>query len=209
MLPRTILSLLALFSVLILGACTVVPNTIITGTISRERVPLSPINYSSGLVAPDDIVNTPGAATYRANVHEQGVPDRWPAIATVETRLAAGSGAVFVRYRAEITTKAGDIRNNILTIRKESGHFETDDNLADVELYTIGAPADLTFYRSSAGGCRGHSPLFCRSSCLRACRKGGMISLSISKSKARIMARCRVRWWCSRNWILSCRVCLK
>jgi hypothetical protein len=154
-LPRTILSLLALFSVLILGACTVVPNTIITGTISRERVPLSPINYASGLVAPDDIVNTPGAATYRANVHEQGVPDRWPAIATVETRLAAGSGAVFVRYRAEITTKAGDIRNNILTIRKESGHFETDDNLADVELYTIGAPADLIFYRHSAGGLPG------------------------------------------------------
>ncbi len=51
---------------------------------------------------------------------------------------------MFVGYRAAITTKAGEIRNNLLTIRKETGRFETD-NLTDVELYTIGAPQVLIF----------------------------------------------------------------
>jgi hypothetical protein len=104
--------------------------------------------------APDDLVPTPGGIAYRANVHEQGVPDRWPDIETVEIKLASDPEAVFVRYRAEITTRAGEIRNNILTIRKENGHFETD-NIADVELYTIGAPQDLIFSHLMVGGLPG------------------------------------------------------
>ncbi len=152
-----LLSILILLSVLAAGGCTPVTTTSTTPVITGEKIPipLNIENWSSGFVAPDDPVPTPGSAAYRANVHEQGVPDRWPEIETVETRLAAGSRAVFVRYRAEITTKAGEVRNNILTIRKESGRFDTDDNLDDVVLYTIGAPADLVFYRNSAGGLPG------------------------------------------------------
>jgi hypothetical protein len=146
-----------MLSLLAAGGCTPGNMTSTTPAVTGEKipVPLNTLISGSGLIAPDDIVNTPGSAAYRANVHEQGVPNRWPEVETVEIRLAAGSEAVFVRYRAEITTKAGEVRNNIITIRKESGHFETDVYLTDVELYTIGAPADLIFYHSSAGGLPG------------------------------------------------------
>ncbi len=80
MLKRTILSLLALLSILMFSACAGVPNTIITGTISREKVPLSPFSYSSGLAVPDGLVPTPRGITHRANIHEQSVPDRWSKI---------------------------------------------------------------------------------------------------------------------------------
>jgi|WetSurMetagenome_2_1015567.scaffolds.fasta_scaffold22157_2 hypothetical protein len=156
-LKRLLVSVLVVLSVLAAGGCTPGNTTSTAPAVTGEKipVPLNTLMIHSGLIAPDDIVNTPGAAAYRANVHEQGVPDRWLVIETVETRLTAGSEAVFVRSRAEITTKAGEVRNNIITIRKESGHFETIINLADVALYTVGAPADLIFYRSSAGGLPG------------------------------------------------------
>ena len=101
--------------------------------------------------APDDIVVTPGGNAYRANVHQQGVSDKWPPIETVETRLANGSDAVFVRYRSNITTRAGEVRNNLLYVRREGGTFERET----IQLYTVGAPAGMPFLQAQASGLLG------------------------------------------------------
>jgi hypothetical protein len=71
---------------------------------------------ASGVELADDIVTTPGGPAYRANVHEQGVADRWPSIQTTEITLGAGPDAARIRYRNSIETKAGQTRNNILVI---------------------------------------------------------------------------------------------
>ena len=60
---------------------------------------------------PDDIVITPGGPAYRANVHQQGLRNPWPEIQTKTVVLADN---VSVNYRADIETKAGETRNNIV-----------------------------------------------------------------------------------------------
>ena len=117
-----------------------IPVPVLTGSL--------PTNASE---APDDIVVTPGGNAYRANVHQQGVPDKWPSIETVETRLVNGSDAIFVRYRSNITTKAGEVRNSLLYVRKEDGSFERED----IKLYTVGAPTDMQFLQDQAFGLLG------------------------------------------------------
>ena len=65
---------------------------------------------------PDDIVITPGGYAYRANVHEQGVPDKWPPIQTVDVTLTSVNNSLQLNYRAAIDTKAGLTRNNIFRL---------------------------------------------------------------------------------------------
>jgi hypothetical protein len=65
---------------------------------------------------PDDIVITPGGLAYRANVHEQGIPDQWPTIQTTEIVLGTKPDTARIRYRNNIETRAGQTRNSILTI---------------------------------------------------------------------------------------------
>jgi len=95
--------------------------------------------------APDDIVGTPGGSAYRANVHQQDIPDRWPSIETVEAQL---NDSIYVRYRQDITTNAGEIRNNIFNIRKVSGRFEGGES---INLYSAGEiPAGLALGQGAA-----------------------------------------------------------
>ena len=129
------------------------PASSITGTPSPVPLLMARLPTNS-TEAPDDIVPTPGSDAYRANVHEQGVPDKWPSIETVETRLVNGSDAIFVRYRNSITTKAGEIRNNLLYIGKENGRFERY-SLDLIGLYTVGAPPGMQFLRGAAGALPG------------------------------------------------------
>ena len=141
--------------VILAGGCA--PKT--TGTsespeITGERV-LANLSTGIGMIdVPDEITPTPGGDAYRANVHEQGVPDRWPQIDTVETRITANSDAVIVRYRNEIVTKSGEIRNNLLYMRKEAGQFDFQSPNV-VHVYTIGAPQSLRFSREVGGGLPG------------------------------------------------------
>jgi len=65
---------------------------------------------------PDDVVVTPGGYAYRANVHEQGVPDKWPPIQTVDVTLTSVNSTLQLNYRAAIDTKAGLTRNNIFRL---------------------------------------------------------------------------------------------
>jgi hypothetical protein len=151
---KTLIMVLTILVILAGGCTQKVTKTSPATSTTGERVP---VNLSSGigmLDVPDEIVGTPGGETYRANVHEQGVPDRWPEIETVETRITSDSDAALVRYRKDITTKAGEIRNNLLYIRKEAGQFDFQ-NPNVVQLYTIGAPQNLRFSREVGGGLPG------------------------------------------------------
>jgi hypothetical protein len=65
---------------------------------------------------PDDVVATPGGYTYRANVHQQGVPDKWPPIQTVDVTLTSLNDSWQLNYRAAIETEAGQTRNNIFRL---------------------------------------------------------------------------------------------
>ncbi len=103
--------------------------------------------------APDDIVFTPGGSAYRANVHEQGVPDKWPEVETVEKELSANTTAIFVRYREIITTKAGEVRNNLFDLRPAVPG--TGRPLHTVLLYTVAAPPGMSFYLDNASGLAG------------------------------------------------------
>ncbi len=152
-----VVSAVALVSILALGctstrgASTSPPS--VTGA-RADVLPLAgtpPTNLSE---APDDIVITPGGDAYRANVHEQGVPDKWPEVQTVETRMDAATGAILVRYRSNVTTKAGQIRNNLLNVWSVLG-LTVDFVPHTIALYTVGAPSALEFLQGSAGGLPG------------------------------------------------------
>jgi hypothetical protein len=96
--------------------------------------------------APDDIVPTPGGGTYRANVHQQGVENPWPPIESTDVVLGSGSDALNVSYRDYIKTEAGETRNNIIRIRKESGLFNKT-----LALYSVDVPAGLSLTDGGRG----------------------------------------------------------
>ena len=157
---RKTLGIMAPVLALALAGCVVsapVSESTPAPTVTGQRVPVPllmgrlPTNASE---APDDIVPTPGGSAYRANVHEQGVPGRWPSIQTMTTRLAAGSETISVGYRPTIVTEAGQIRNNLLHISREGG-FRGIGSITDIGLYTVGAPSGIEFAQGGAGGLPG------------------------------------------------------
>ncbi|MFC1991239.1 hypothetical protein ACFLVC_00670 [Chloroflexota bacterium] len=75
---------------------------------------------------PDDIVAAPGGRTYRANIIQAGVTNPWPPI---QAKTVALSEDDTVNYRANIETKAGETRNNIVRVRKAGSSVNLDLNL--------------------------------------------------------------------------------
>jgi hypothetical protein len=126
---------------------------VITSCQSHLTTPI-PLGYSQHhniVEAPDDIVDTPGGSYYRANVHQQGVENPWSHIETVGVQLVNGSDVIYVGYRSNIETKAGEIRNNILNIRKENGLFD-GGGLSSIRLYSIGTLSGLRLFQEGGGG---------------------------------------------------------
>jgi hypothetical protein len=93
--------------------------------------------------APDDIVFTPGGYAYRANVHQEGVPDKWPSIETVQVML----DDINIDYRKSIETEAGETRNNILFIWREN-HFQD----SELEVYSEDIPDKFIITQIQGGG---------------------------------------------------------
>jgi hypothetical protein len=123
---------LSLIAVMILSGCA--------GDTSQTV----PAGYLPSLIvteAPDDIVITPGGNAYRANVHREGVPDIWPPVETVYITL----DDLNIRYRADIETRAGEIRNNIITVIKEGGLIDSK-----LKLYSREVPEGMQL--TDAGG---------------------------------------------------------
>ena len=72
--------------------------------------------------APDDIIVTPGGPAYRANVQQEGAVNPGPSIQAREVMLDQN---VHVTYRANIDTKAGQTRNNIVYLRSSGQAINT------------------------------------------------------------------------------------
>ena len=104
-----------------LNGCSSNTTTQTTATTSKPTVTSSSSITSttttlSTTEQPDDVVITPDGYAYRANVHQQGVPDQWPPIQTVDVTLTSVNNTLQLNYRAEIDTKAGQTRNNIFRL---------------------------------------------------------------------------------------------
>jgi hypothetical protein len=124
---------------------TTTTSEVVTGTLvpSVEM----PVPGPSSTMYPDDIVSTPGGYAYRGNVHQQGEVNPWPEVKTVEKSILVGS----VRYRADITSNAGQVRNDLVTLTTES--VRTGNHTLD--LYAAGVPAGFTLERSAGAGLPG------------------------------------------------------
>ncbi|MBN1369712.1 MAG: hypothetical protein JW954_05705 [Dehalococcoidaceae bacterium] len=112
-----------------------------------ESTPTKPLMVTQ---AADDIVPTPGGYAYRGNIHQLGEEDIWPSIDTVEVAVGDNDSAK-ARYRNIITTKAGQTRNNILSITAQQ--FTIDE----LTLGVINMPKDANI--SVEEITRWHGPL--------------------------------------------------
>jgi hypothetical protein len=108
-----------------------------------KTVPAGDLPSSTEIEAPDDIVFTPGGYAYRANVHQEGVPDKWPSIETVQITL----DDVNIDYRNNIETKAGETRNNILFIWRENSFQDSE-----LEVYSEDIPDKFGITQIYGGG---------------------------------------------------------
>ena len=95
---------------------------------------------------PDDVIPSPGGMAYRANVHEQGKPDLWTA---VEVGTAVLADNVTIYYRSDIETRAGELRNNIISVGIPGRH---DLSIRDLNLIVSNLPAGIVVREGEAGG---------------------------------------------------------
>jgi hypothetical protein len=110
---------------------------------NSQTIPAGDLPSSVATEAPDDIVFTPGGYAYRANVHQEGVPDKWPPVETVQVTL----DDINIDYRDSIETRAGETRNNILFIWHENGFQDTE-----LDVYTEDLPDELEISQNYGGG---------------------------------------------------------
>ncbi len=106
------------------------------------------VGCQSGL-QPDDIVITPGGSSYRANVIQQGKTNPWPPIQSSTVVLGDN---VTITYRADIETRAGESRNNLIFMRIPGRH---DLNTSDLNLSASNLPAGISVKEGEAGGLPG------------------------------------------------------
>jgi hypothetical protein len=99
--------------------------------------------------SPDDLVTSPGGILYRANFHETGVTNPWPAIQGTIVDL---SDNVTVSYRSYIETKAGETRNNIVSIR-----HVTSSQFPNVSLTINKVTVGIEINQSGGGGFPGNT----------------------------------------------------
>ena len=94
---------------------SVTPNN---SAITLTRIPGTPPAGSSTnqTEAYDDIIPTPGGWAYRGNVHQEGVPDKWPTVQTIVKNLFTVKGNISLYFRDWIVTKAGEERNEIFIV---------------------------------------------------------------------------------------------
>jgi hypothetical protein len=96
--------------------------------------------------APDDIVITPGGIAYRANVHHQGEENPWPSIKGSNVTLSNWFSEINLNYREHIETGAGETRNNIFRVSRESGFHE-----GNLNLYAASIPSGIELTQRIGG----------------------------------------------------------
>jgi hypothetical protein len=88
---------------------------------------------------PDDIIPVPGGLVYRANSHQEGVENPWPPIDTTKVVISSSFKVdmVYIRYRDYIETKAGESRNNIVSVSM------SNRAVGSPNLYTVNLPTGI------------------------------------------------------------------
>ena len=124
---------------------TITTSQVVTGTFIPSVTPPA----TSAVQYPDDLVVTPGGYAYRGNVHQQGEVNPWPEVATVQATLPIGTA----QYRADITTNAGQTRNDLVTV--SSGTFQSGGHTLDI--YAGGVPAGITLEQSEGAALAGQA----------------------------------------------------
>jgi len=107
--------------------------------------------FSISNEAPDDIVITPAGMQYRANVHEAGVTNLWPAVQTTAVNLSEN---ISVEYRSYIETQAGETRHSIIFVRATP---IPPNQFPEVGLTTNNMTAGIEINQSSGGGFPGNT----------------------------------------------------
>ncbi len=120
---------LAVLVLLTLTACT--PDN---GVI---QIPLSQVPVDPASNNPDDIVFS-RAYSYRGNIE------------VVKTTLSNNSGSFNVFYRDNISTKAGETRNNIVTLVNNSPPINRE-----LEVYAVNVPPGIKLQQDYGGGLPG------------------------------------------------------
>jgi hypothetical protein len=105
--------------------------------------------------APDDIVTVPGGAAYRANVHQEGVPDKWPSISPTSIQLDNAFERLNVNYRYYINTKAGETRNNIIEASLDTSNTAGPLSNHELILYSMAVLDGITLGQFGGGGIPG------------------------------------------------------
>ncbi len=138
----------ALFIVMVLALILVMPALMGCGSTSSAPSPTastSPtVSPMTSEEAPDDIVYPPGGPAYRANVHQAGVPDRWPSIQSIDVTLNGSSGIAQVSYRDYIETQAGQIRNNIISVYLPDAQPINGTKAIELSLEAVDAPEGIS-----------------------------------------------------------------
>lgn len=106
---------------------------------------------TTGFTASDNLFGTPGGIAYAANVFDGDRPNPWPPIEVVSEKLGGILDNITVSYRADIETKAGDTRNNIINVYKTNGHFENNK----LVLYANSVPDGISLAYSGGAGLPG------------------------------------------------------
>ncbi len=104
----------------------------------------TPPNPTEQMETPDDIVYPPGGPAYRANVHQAGVPDRWPSIQSKDVTLKGPSGIAQVSYRDYIESKAGQTRNNIISVYLPDAPPVNGTKAIELSLEAVDAPEGIS-----------------------------------------------------------------
>ncbi len=125
-----------------------IPTPTITETNNNNNealilIPEGSLPEPTGPEAPDDIVHTPGGDAYRANVHQVGVPDKWPSVQSVIVKR----DNLQIQYREDIETRAGETRKNIIAVY--GGEALIDGELT---LYSSAVPDGIGLIDAGGGG---------------------------------------------------------
>jgi hypothetical protein len=149
----------AIATILITGLLLIFPavqNPGLFGVSAEKDEIRQPILFKEmlpvqGEEAPDDIVPAPGLGpAYRANIHQQDVENPWPPVNTTKVTITSAFEAdtVYIQYRDYIETKAGESRNNAISISVGNRA------VGSLNLYTVNLPAGIEVTE----GMRWHGP---------------------------------------------------
>lgn len=142
------INMLVLLVSILLTLTVVLPGCASENSAQVSSLPASPPTLTPAEEAPDDIVYPPGGPAYRANVHQAGVPDKWPSIQSKDVTLNGSFGTAQVSYRDYIETKAGQTINNIFSAYLPDAQPIDGTKAIELSLEAIDAPKGITLSQS-------------------------------------------------------------